>query len=29
MPNQPAQNSEDNDPCPRCGARVPRVFVHG
>jgi len=29
MPNQPAQNSEAIDPCPRCGARVPRVFVHG
>ena len=23
------QNSEAIAPCPRCGARVPRIFVHG
>ena len=25
----PAANCEADDPGPRCGARVPRVFVHG
>ena len=23
------ENAEANDPCPRCGARMLRVFVHG
>jgi len=29
MSNPPVENSAANDPCPRYGSRVPRVFVHG
>jgi len=29
MANLLSEKSEAMDPCPRCGAKVPRLFVHG